>query len=155
MDASLYPRARTDQLAISAFDNELLIQDIPRYRAHALNAQAAAIFRLADGTRSVEEIAVLASVELRETISPEAVWYGLGLLQRLHLLEEPVMTKEDRITRKVLLKRAGVAVALASIASITVPAAGAHASACIGHACASNGECCVSAPSCGSARLCI
>lgn len=128
MDRALHPQNRIDRLVLSAFDGELLIQDTKRYRAHALNPQAAAIFRLADGTHSVEEIAVLASQELQETIGPEAVWYGLGLLQRLHLLEAPVVTREDRITRKALLQRVGTAVALASIASITIPAISAHAS---------------------------
>lgn len=131
MDGSLHPRVRTDGLALAAFDGELLVQDPLRSRAHALNPQAAAIFRLADGSHTVEEIAALASVKLHETVTLEAVWYALGLLQRLHLLEERVVSKEERITRKVLLQRAGAALALASIASITVPAAGAHASACL------------------------
>lgn len=145
LDNSLLPRHRTDDLVLSAFDGELLIQDTRRNRAHALNRQAAAVFHLADGSHSVEEIAVLASAELNEAVSPEAVWYALGLLQRLHLLEERVVTADDRITRKMLLKRAGVVVALASIASIAVPAASAHASGCIpaGNPCSVfNNHCC-------------
>lgn len=128
MDGALLPQRRTQDLVLTAFDGELLIQDTARHRAHALNRQAAVVFRLADGTHTVEEIATAASVELGESMTAETVWYAVGLLQRLHLLEEQVVRKGERITRKALLQRTGAAVALASIASIAIPAAGAHAS---------------------------
>lgn len=70
MDRSLQLRVRSDGLALSAFDGDLLIQDIRRHKAHALNPQAAAVFRLADGTHSIEEIVVLASAALPEPVSP-------------------------------------------------------------------------------------
>jgi hypothetical protein len=127
MDRDLVPQARRDGLVLAAFDGELLIQDTMRHRAHALNEQAAAVFRLADGTRSIEQIAADASAELQATVGVESVWYAVGLLQRLHLLEERVVTRGNRLTRKTLLKRAGAAVGLASIATIIVPPLAAHA----------------------------
>lgn len=142
MEAMIRPRVRTIGLVFAAFDGELLVQDTRRHRAHALNRQAAAIFRLANGTHTVEEMAVLASAETGETMTPEMAWYAVGLLQRLHLLEETAVEREDRITRKVLLKRVGTAVALASIASIAIPAAGAHASGCATRSCSNSRPCC-------------
>lgn len=149
MDSSLRPQHRVDDLVLSAFDGELLIQDTRRHKAHALNGQAAAIFRLADGSRSIEEIAVLASAESGDTVTPEMVCYSVGLLQRLNLLEEQIVRSDDRVTRKVLLKRVGAAVALASIATIAVPAVGAHATGCAGQ-----GQNCTATPCCTGVCSC-
>ena len=51
------PQTRRSRLLVRELPDELLVYDQERHRAHCLNRTAAAVFRLADGTRSVDDLA--------------------------------------------------------------------------------------------------
>src|SRR5690348_5803833 len=51
------PKARQDDLLLEELPAELLVYDQRSHRAHCLNATAAAVFRQADVSRTVAEIA--------------------------------------------------------------------------------------------------
>src|SRR5262245_55617622 len=51
------PNRRTDGLIIEELDDELLIYDTERDKAHALNDTVAQVWKRANGRRTVDEIA--------------------------------------------------------------------------------------------------
>jgi len=143
-DARRYrPRARDSGLLVRKLEDEVLVYDLTRHRAHCLNAVAGRVFGLCDGETSVAGIAAAADL-------PEAaVWLGLRRLGAASLLEEraPVsaVARRDALRR---LARAGLM--LPVVASIQAPTA-AQAATCTANApgCRSNGVACR-----GSAECC-
>ncbi len=51
------PQARRADVLLRELPDELIVYDLQRHRAHCLNHTAARVFRSADGTRTVAEIA--------------------------------------------------------------------------------------------------
>ncbi len=75
------PRARTDDLVIEEFEDEVLIYDSTSKRAHCLGATAASVWRACDGDSDVS--ALTEALEL----SAEVVTQALDELEALELLE--------------------------------------------------------------------
>ncbi len=147
------PLARHQGLVSRQVGDELLVYDLERQQAHALNAVAAAVWRMCDGARTVPEIA--AAVRDRGPAVPEAaVRYALGALSRARLLATPVAT--DGLTRRELVRRLGTAAALPLVASIVAPTPAA-AQSCVRQGsdvvCQVNAECCPCPP--GLAPVCV
>jgi hypothetical protein len=146
-------RARSDELIVEELGEELLIYDVARQRAHSLNSTAAAVFRLADGKRSTEEMAGLAGVD------EQAVLLALAELDRCHLLDEA--PDPSVISRRTALRRAAIAggalgVGLPIIRSIAAPSMAQAQSACVdvGGACTTTSECCSGASQGGNPYVC-
>lgn len=59
------PHARLDGLVITEVDNETLVYDMERDKAHCLNQTAALIWRRCDGKTTVREMAGLLQKQLR------------------------------------------------------------------------------------------
>lgn len=114
------PRARANGIIAAWVGDEVVLYDAVVSHYHTLDSAAAAIWRLADGTRTVAAIA-------REAGSSDAaVSLVLSDLSELGLLEAAMSPPVDRRT---LVKRLAVAGALAPvIASISAPHAGAQTS---------------------------
>ena len=51
------PKARHQNLLVQDVDNEVVVYDTARKRAHHLNPSAASVWRLLDGSRSINAIA--------------------------------------------------------------------------------------------------
>lgn len=68
-------------------EEEVLVYDPELDRAHCLNATASFIWRQADGTRDVGELARLLSETFGRPATDEIVLLALDRLQRAHLLE--------------------------------------------------------------------
>jgi hypothetical protein len=111
------PCARVDGISVVEIPNGLVVLVLPENQYHALDAATAAIWRLADGSHSIDAMA-------RETgLAPEVVAFALGELADVGLL---VAGEAPRLDRRMLLAKltaAGIAVPV--ISSIT--AAGAEA----------------------------
>lgn len=56
---SYHPQVRQDDLTIKETGTDLVVYDARQRRAHRLNKTAATVFRHSDGTRAVQEIALL------------------------------------------------------------------------------------------------
>lgn len=138
------PRARSDRLAVKVLPDEVLVYDLIRHRAHALNRVAAAVWRQCDGTRTPTEIARATAAE-GSPLVVEVVDYALAALDRAHLLEAPAGAghRRPRASRRELLRQVGIAALLPVVASVAVPTAAAAAS-CLGEgaACEGLGPCC-------------
>lgn len=71
----MQPVARSEQLLVQEVGDELVVYDQRSHRAHRLNGTARTVWRLADGSRSVGELAV----RLRDELRPgERAELGIG-----------------------------------------------------------------------------
>jgi hypothetical protein len=113
------PKARSTGIRIEDVDDELLVYDLERNRAHSLNVGAAAVFRLCDGRRSIEEINVAASEALGVAPDLSMVEQAVRQFERAGLLE----VEEEATDRRALLRRLGWAAVVPFVASIAIPSA--------------------------------
>ena len=119
------PRARKAGLLVETVDDEVLVYDTARHRAHALNPSAAGIWRRCDGETTPAEIAARLTDALQMPVTEEFVRYGLDQLREFHLLEESASVGPTAgATRRDLIRAAGLAaLALPLITSIVAPVA--------------------------------
>jgi hypothetical protein len=119
------PQARTD-LLLRDLDGEAVVYDFSRNEAHCLNATALAVFRRADGTIDIAELARRVSADLGTAVDEELVWMALAELDKAHLLSTPLPRKRgvDLGRRRVLKKMAltaALSVAIPAVWSIVAP----------------------------------
>src|SRR5688500_11321043 len=84
------PKARGDGLLECALDNELVLYDMNRQRAHSLNQTATLIWRYCDGKTTVGDLSQRLHQELNLPKDDEVVWLALDRLQKASLLQGPV-----------------------------------------------------------------
>jgi Coenzyme PQQ synthesis protein D (PqqD) len=141
------PNARTRGVVTKAVDDEILVYDLTRHRAHALNQPAAAVWRQCDGIRTAPEIAAATRAD-GVPLSEAVVRYAISELDRAHLLT--TSGPDSRLSRREWLRRFGVAtaVALPAVTSIAAPtAAEAQSIVCrdANQPCTSAAQCCAGA----------
>ena len=121
----LRPITRRAGLLIESVDDEVLVYDTERHRAHALNHAAAEIWRRCDGATTPAEIARWLSETLGGPVTDEFVRHGLDQLGEFHLLEAPSPTiAEPRPSRRDLILAGGLAaLTLPLVTSIVAPTA--------------------------------
>ncbi|HUK91117.1 MAG TPA: PqqD family protein [Blastocatellia bacterium] len=140
-------QARQDGLLKQAVDDELLVYDLKRHKAHCLNRTAALVWEECNGRNSVADLARIVQQELHVPYDEELVWVALDQLDRARLLSARIARPGEarRISRREVLKRVGLGAALAVplITSIMSPTA-AQAATCTkkGGACTSSRTCC-------------
>jgi hypothetical protein len=121
------PAARSTGLVIQEMENETLIYDLERHKAHCLNHTAALVWKNCDGRRAVADIAAVLSRELNAPVSDELVWFALDQLAEDNLLREKIETPAplNGMTRRRMMKRLGVAamVAVPVVTSLLAPTA--------------------------------
>ena len=128
------PQARRDGLVVQELSGETLVYDLERHKAHCLNAMAARVWTLCDGTRSLEQIAGLVAPELQARDAEEVIQLALADLGKARLLRERPKRSAgvSSSSRREIVKRLGMATAfLPVVASILAPTA-AEAVACTG-----------------------
>src|SRR4051794_40910888 len=116
------PQGRREGLVVEKLDDELLVYDSERARAHSLNAVAAAVWELSDGERGAASIAAAAGV------AEDDVWRALSQLEERRLLdgELPRRMSGPEYSRRQAVRRMGLIGASAAFAaplvkSIVVP----------------------------------
>jgi hypothetical protein len=130
------PLARSDGLITEELDGELLVYDSENNLAHALDADAAAVWRACDGHTDTHTLAT------RCQTSEGDVRMTLARLGELGLLEV-AQAGADGDTRRSALRKIGIAgVGVATISSILVPIAAAAGSCAPPGNCISNGQSC-------------
>jgi hypothetical protein len=154
----LSPEARKEGLVIHELAGEVLVYDLERHKAHCLNKTAALVWERCDGKTSVAQLGQQLENELKTRVEEEVVWLAVDQLDKSRLLKEKTTPDIGRIrlSRRELIKRAGVgaAIALPLVTSIIAPTAAQAATVCgsvvcsagvcpTGCVCASPGSPCV------------
>lgn len=134
------PKARSDQLLVQRTGEDTLVYDERTHRALCLDARAARVWQLCDGTRSEREIA--ASYGEGEAGAAVVCW-TLGELEKSGLLEgESASAARAALSRRALMRNVGLA-AIPVIMAITAPTARAAVSTC-----STSGQECATRPCC-------
>jgi len=130
-NGQILPQARRDHLLVQAIDDEVIVCDTERHKAHCLNRTAARVWEHCDGQTSVADVARRLTRELQTPIEPPMVLLAVEQLGKAHLLTEGPKPPGG-LSRRELLKRLGVAAALALplVTTIRTPAA-AQGASCI------------------------
>lgn len=147
---AMRPLARTENLLKREIDGEVVVYDLERDKAHCLNPTAAAVFRLADGTRNVDALARDLHDELGVPEDEGVVLLALDRLREARLLDLSVDVSEARgYTRRQALERLGVGAAAAGamlpvVKSLLAPTAAQAAGSCLdpGEPCTDGQQCC-------------
>jgi DNA-binding transcriptional ArsR family regulator len=136
----LCPRARHDDVLTTELGDELVVYDRRRDVGCSLNATAAAVWRLADGARSVAEIAAGLREQLGELADEDLVMVTLDRLEEQGLIESGYVRRDlevTRLDRRRFIRGTGVvgaaALMLPVVQSVVAPApAAAGSNACCG-----------------------
>ena len=145
----MFPQARTDQLLVQELDQEVMVYDTERHRAHTLNQSAALLWRHCDGKTAPDDLARLLAEKTGLPAEPDVVWVALEELSRAHLLRSPVTRPagSPKCSRREMARRfarsAGVVALLPAVLSISAPTP-AYAVSCktAGMLCTLNSQCC-------------
>jgi hypothetical protein len=125
------PVARRDGLLTRELKDELLVYERDEHRAHCLNHTAAVVFRNADGTRTVADLALLLAPEGDRAAGESVVAEALARLAEAGLLEsEPAA---PGWSRREVVRRVGVgaAILLPVVASVIAPTPAEAAATCV------------------------
>ncbi|MDH7569011.1 MAG: PqqD family protein [Armatimonadota bacterium] len=123
------PVRREEELVVQELGDEVLVYDLRRHRAHALNRAAALVWRQCDGKTSVSEMAAALHRELGIAADEEMARLALRRLAAARLLQTPPPA-DAALSRRDLMRKlgVGVAAALPVVTSIVAPHAAAAAS---------------------------
>jgi hypothetical protein len=141
------PTARQEGLLVRELNNEILVYDLHRDRAHCLNTTAALVWRRCDGQSRISEITQAIRSSSGGSVDDDAVWFAIEQLQRAHLINAMTVRESgfSRLSRRDLIKKAGIAaaVALPLVTSITAPRA-VEAATCLAPnaPCTADSQCC-------------
>ena len=120
------PRARKAGLVVKGLNDEVLVYDLERNKAHSLNESAAFVWKKCNGRRTVAEVAQALGKEFKFPADEQTVWLALEQLSKFYLLEEKVARPAGmpRISRRDMMRiGAAAAFALPVIISIVAPTA--------------------------------
>ena len=122
--------ARIVEVVEQPVEDELVVYRLETDDVHLLNSTTTAVWRHCDGGSTVNELAVLVSADLGKPVDADVVMAALAELDQAGLLVDHVVSP-TRISRRLLMKRVGIAaVALPIVTSIAAPTAAAAASTC-------------------------
>lgn len=137
------PLATTEQAVAERVGDELVVYHKSTHAAHALSADAAAVWESCDGQRTTEEIAQHLGFEI------PTVERAVEELERCELITNPSGFSRRDLTKKAA-GVAGAAFAAPMIYSVAVPTAAWAGSSCVGQSIPA-GDCSASAPTVGTA----
>ena len=148
------PRALTNDLVIRELDDETLVYDTERDKAHCLNRTAAMVWKQCDGSTTAKEALRSLNSAFSVPVDEDVIWLAVKQLERFHLVEAPKKLPSAS-RRELMLKYAPAALALPVIMSITAPTpAGTSSCGGPGASCGNPGDlpCC---PGCGCDGICF
>jgi hypothetical protein len=147
MDQLYRPRARKEGLLVREVQDELLIYDLERDKAHCLNETAALVWRHCDGDHDTKSIAERMAAQLANPVDETLVWHALQQFNKDHLLQDKFVPPPEMagINRRQMIRTLGLAAAVAVpvVISIVAPTS-AQAVSCLsgGSACTGSAQCC-------------
>ena len=157
---ALMPRARQDELVVEELQDETLVYDLKRHKAHCLNRTSELVWQHCDGRTTVAELAALLERQLKIPADEAVVWMALDRLGRAHLLREQVTLPAERArysrreVLRTLRRAAGISLLLPVVESIVAPRAAAQASCVTLSLCTATTQPCSGLPICGSPGRC-
>src|SRR5438552_12327967 len=116
-----FPKVRRSQIDVERILDELVIYDRKSHRSHCLNKTAASVWELADGTRSIDEIAQELSCRGSVVADSDVVEFCLADFADHDLIETAWEKPRKSISRRALIARLGSAALVPAILSIGVP----------------------------------
>lgn len=140
------PQARTEDLAIQEVEDEVLVYDLKRDKAHCLNRSIARIWRLCDGKTSVSAIKEIVEKEWNTPLDEAVIWTALAQLEKAHLLQEKIARPKEqpKLSRRDLARKMGLAAVLVPFITTILAPTPAQAATCLekNSLCKSNSQCC-------------
>lgn len=123
MNNPQFPTARKSGLVVQEVPDEVLVFDLESNKAHCLNRTASLVWKSCDGKTSVTNIADFVGKQTGEKVSDDVVWLAIDQLSENRLLESEVKSTFTGISRREVVKRIGLAsaVALPIVASLVAP----------------------------------
>ena len=145
------PKARVDQLVFNQLADELLIYDLKSHQAYCLNAAAAAVWNLCDGSQTTTELAAKLNNREAGAANEAVVSLALEELEKFDLLASSSdQWAEKSPAKKLMTRREAVrtfgttAAVLPVITMLVVPTAAQSASL------QANGTACLLSEQCAS-----
>lgn len=114
------PLARRDLLLTQQVGDELVVYDEKQDVAHRLNRPAATVWKLADGQRSISDLASLMQEELGGSVDESVVYVALDELNHANLLVSGLPPEMEVMSRRAMM--ATVATLVPVVASIRLNA---------------------------------
>ena len=148
MPKAIFPHARSQGLVITELDDEILVYDKARDKAHCLNQTAALVWKYSDGKRTVADIAQRMENRLHSPVDEQIVWFALKQLEKDHLLRDEIKLPNGfaEISRREFVKQMGkaaIAVTVPIVISMTAPESALAASCLLeGAPCTQQLQCC-------------
>jgi hypothetical protein len=114
------PCARKEKVLVQEVQDETVVYDEERDRAHHLNRTASLVWSHCDGEKSVADIAAALQKELNPAADENLVWMSLDHLGAAHLLHEPITRSAEqmRLSRRSVVRRVG----MVGVLSLLMPA---------------------------------
>lgn len=130
VDAEANPIARKDELEVRELAEEVIIYDLRTHKAHCLNRSAALVWKNCDGEHTVADVARAVGSEFGTRADETVVWSALAQLEKFDLLDKRPARPAGvpRLSRRAMIRRVGVAVAVPLVVSILAPTAQAQMS---------------------------
>jgi hypothetical protein len=129
------PEKRRQGLLITPLEDEVLVYDLERHRAHCLNRAAAFVFERCDGEASVRELAGAFHEAGLGPAEEAVVWLALERLDKAKLLATPLGDARgaSRLSRRELIRRAAVltGLLLPAVTSVLAPTPAEAAATCV------------------------
>lgn len=150
MTTPFAPQARREGLVVEESEDELLVYDLERHKAHCLERTAALIWQQCDGQSTLPEITRRLQKQHRLAVDEDVIWITLRRLDRAHLLQERVKAPTElahRASRRDMMRKVAVIGGLA-VFSILAPTAAEAASRTVSckhvfkQGLPENGQCC-------------
>src|SRR5437762_2531757 len=101
MNEQMRPKARQSEgegIVIRDLDDETLVYDLRRHRAHCLNRTASFLWRRCDGETAVSDLSAALTSELGTPADERVVWLALRQLDRAQLFTERLPAGGEPIT---------------------------------------------------------
>jgi hypothetical protein len=115
------PRVRQEGLLLEELPTELLVYDRKSHKAHCLNASAASVFRIADGSLSIAEISRAASERLQAPFDEHLTWMALEQLDKNGLLETALPLSPEGQGRRQAIAIGAAAILAPLVMVMTAP----------------------------------
>lgn len=140
------PHARQEEIVVQEVFEEYVVYDLKENKVHLLNPTAALVWQHCDGEHTPRELADLLARELDAPQAEDLLWLTLDRLEKAKLLSGKLVrpAQQRLLTRRQMLKMAGVTLALLPAVKSIVAPTPARAVSCFqtGHTCDSGAECC-------------
>ena len=134
MKHSEEPSRIQNDISIQKIGMETLVYNERRHKAFCLNEASSIIWYLANGERSISQIAEQAALQLKTHVNEEFVIFALKTLREHGLLElAPNSQVGPAISRRTMLQRlgAGSAMLIPIVSAIVAPTAAQAYSGCV------------------------